>query len=88
MQVALGLAMDTRFVIETPLMWIDKSATWSLAEQLGGQELVEVIKEETHTCYMGDRNRRFEWGYGCNQCPACELRGNGFATYKRLGRNQ
>lgn len=81
MQVALGLGMDTRFVIETPLMWIDKSATWSLAEQLGGQELVEVIKEETHTCYMGDRNRRFEWGYGCNQCPACELRGKGYYSY-------
>jgi 7-cyano-7-deazaguanine synthase len=84
LQVALGLGMDTRFVIETPLMWIDKSATWSLAEQLGGQELVEVIKEETHTCYMGDRNSRYDWGYGCNRCPACELRSKGFVAYRDM----
>ena len=81
MQVALSLGMDTRFLIETPLMWIDKAATWQMAQQLGGQALVDVVVEHSHTCYLGDRSQRHEWGYGCGECPACELRAKGFAAF-------
>ena len=82
MQVALSLGMDTRFLIETPLMWIDKAATWQMAQQLGGQALVDVVVEHSHTCYLGDRSQRHDWGYGCGQCPACELRAKGFAAFR------
>jgi 7-cyano-7-deazaguanine synthase in queuosine biosynthesis len=61
-------------VLHTPLMWIDKAQTWRLAQELGGDDLVSLIIEGTHTCYLGDRGHRDEWGYGCGQCPACELR--------------
>jgi 7-cyano-7-deazaguanine synthase len=81
MQLALSLGMDKRFLIDTPLMWIDKAATWALAESLGGKALVDLIIEHTHTCYLGDRAHRHEWGYGCGQCPACELRLRGHAAY-------
>jgi 7-cyano-7-deazaguanine synthase len=81
MQLALSLGMDKRFLIETPLMWIDKSETWGLAQALGGRPLVELIIEHTHTCYLGDREHRHAWGYGCGQCPACELRARGYAHY-------
>ena len=81
MQLALSLGMDKRFLIETPLMWIDKAATWAMAHQLGGQPLVDLIVEHTHTCYMGDRVHRHAWGYGCGECPACVLRAKGFAGY-------
>ena len=81
MQLALSLGMDKRFLIETPLMWIDKAATWALAEALGGRPLVDLIVEHTHTCYLGDREHRHAWGYGCGQCPACELRARGHAVY-------
>ncbi|MFZ1991471.1 MAG: 7-cyano-7-deazaguanine synthase QueC [Alphaproteobacteria bacterium] len=81
LQVALGLGMDTRFVIETPLMWLDKRATWALAHELGGQPLVDLIVEETHTCYQGDRTHRHAWGYGCGTCPACQLRSKGYLAW-------
>ncbi|MGQ2978884.1 MAG: 7-cyano-7-deazaguanine synthase QueC [Polaromonas sp.] len=81
MQLALSLGMDKRFLIDTPLMWIDKAATWSMAEALGGPALVELIIEHTHTCYLGDRTHRQDWGYGCGACPACELRSRGYAAY-------
>jgi 7-cyano-7-deazaguanine synthase len=80
-QVALSLGLDTRFVLETPLMWLDKAQTWQLAQQLGGAGLVEMIREETHTCYLGDRTQRHAWGYGCGRCPACELRRKGHEAY-------
>jgi 7-cyano-7-deazaguanine synthase len=83
LQVALGLGMDTRFTLETPLMWLDKAATWKLAETLGGKELVRITVEDTHTCYLGDRKHKHDWGYGCGRCPACELRKNGFAVYSK-----
>lgn len=83
LQVTLSLGLDQRMVVETPLMWIDKAATWRLAEQLGGQELVSLILEESHTCYLGDRNQRHAWGYGCGNCPACELRQVGYETYRK-----
>lgn len=82
LQVTLSLGLDTRMVVETPLMWIDKAATWRLAEQLGGAELVSLIVEKTHTCYLGDRSKRHDWGYGCGTCPACELRQSGFENYR------
>jgi 7-cyano-7-deazaguanine synthase len=81
MQLALNLGMDTRFVLHTPLMWIDKAETWSLAEQLGGEKLVEVVRTQTHTCYEGDRERLHDWGYGCGACPACELRATGYRQH-------
>jgi 7-cyano-7-deazaguanine synthase len=89
MQLALSLGMDKRFLIETPLMWIDKAATWALAYELGeksgtpdgGKALVDLIIEHTHTCYLGDRQHRHAWGYGCGTCPACELRARGYERY-------
>jgi 7-cyano-7-deazaguanine synthase len=82
MQLALSLGMDKRFLIETPLMWIDKADTWRLAESLGGAALVDLIVEHTHTCYLGDRAHRHAWGYGCGTCPACELRARGWERYR------
>lgn len=80
-QVALNLGMDARFVLHTPLMWRDKSATWRLAHELGGPPFVELVREHTHTCYLGDRSQHHDWGYGCGTCPACELRGRGYTRY-------
>lgn len=90
LQLSLSLGMDRRFLIETPLMWIDKADTWSLAHRLGeasgiprgGDALVDLIVEHTHTCYLGDREHRQDWGYGCGTCPACELRAKGWARYR------
>jgi 7-cyano-7-deazaguanine synthase len=81
LRAALSLGMDHRFVIDTPLMWRDKAATWALAEALGGDALVELIVEETHSCYLGDRAHRHPWGYGCGNCPACELRRRGWERF-------
>jgi 7-cyano-7-deazaguanine synthase len=81
MQLALSLGLERRLVIETPLMWINKAETWQMAERLGGLPLVELIVEETHTCYLGDRTHRHAWGYGCGTCPACVLRKNGWERY-------
>ena len=81
LQATLSLGMDQRCVIHAPLMWRDKAATWRLAQTLGGTALIELIRGETHSCYLGDRSRRHDWGYGCGQCPACELRRNGWAAY-------
>jgi len=85
LQVTLNLGMERRFVIETPLMWIDKAQTWQMAKELGGQVLIDVIKEHTHTCYKGDRTERRSWGYGCGACPACELRANGYKRFASQG---
>jgi 7-cyano-7-deazaguanine synthase len=86
MQVALTLGMDRRLVIHTPLMWIDKAATFALAEAIGGEAFVELLVTETHTCYFGDRERRHDWGFGCGECPACRLRADGFAKWKEARR--
>ena len=93
MQLALSLGMDKRYLIDTPLMWIDKAATWRMAFELGeksgvcggGQALVDLIVEHTHTCYLGDRSHRQDWGYGCGACPACDLRAKGFARFVQAG---
>ncbi|EJW10080.1 Queuosine Biosynthesis QueC ATPase [Rhodovulum sp. PH10] len=81
MQVALNLGMERRFVLHTPLMWIDKAETFALAEGLGGTPLVGLLLEETHTCYLGDRSVRHPWGYGCGTCPACRLRADGYERW-------
>ena len=81
LQVSLSLGMDTPMGIETPLMWLDKAQTWELSATLGGEDLNDLIVEHTHTCYLGDREHRHAWGYGCGQCPACELRARGFGAY-------
>jgi len=84
LQVAVSLGMGQRFVFETPLMWLDKAQAWQLAFDLGGDALVEIVVEHSHTCYLGDRSRRFDWGYGCGACPACELRAAGHARWKGM----
>jgi 7-cyano-7-deazaguanine synthase len=81
MQLALNLGMNRHFILETPLMWRDKTATWELARSLGGEDLVETIRVKTHSCYLGDRTRLHEWGYGCGSCPACELRAEGWRRW-------
>jgi 7-cyano-7-deazaguanine synthase len=73
--------MDVQFTIHTPLMFIDKAETWRMAERLGGKQLVDLILEETVTCYRGTRDRWHEWGYGCGRCPACTLRAEGYRRY-------
>lgn len=78
---AIDLGMDMHFTVHTPLMRLDKAATWALAERLGGRQLVDLIIEETVTCYEGDRSHRNDWGYGCGQCPACALRARGYEQY-------
>ena len=82
MQLALSLGMDHRFVIHTPLMWIDKAGTFALAEEIGGTPLVDLLVAETHTCYRGDRQHRHAWGFGCGECPACRLRAAGYEKWK------
>ncbi len=82
LQNALTLGMDRATPIETPLMYLDKAQTWALADELGGAKLVDLIVEETHTCYLGDRSHRHEWGYGCGTCPACDLRAKGWAKWR------
>ena len=81
LQVAISLGLDTRIVLETPLMWINKADTWRLSEELGGDDLLNLVRNETHTCYMGDRSHLHEWGYGCNSCPSCELRRVGHENF-------
>jgi 7-cyano-7-deazaguanine synthase len=81
MQVTLNLGLQQRFVIDTPLMWIDKAATWAMAQNLGGPELIQIVTELTHTCYIGDRKHRHVWGYGCGHCPACALRASGWMRW-------
>lgn len=82
-QVALSLGMDVPVIIETPLMWLNKAQTWRLAEDLGNRDLVSLIQEESHTCYLGTRQQKHEWGYGCGTCPACELRKSGYEHYAK-----
>lgn len=82
LQVALNLGMAQNFVLHTPLMWLDKAATWALAQQLGGDPLIDLIVEHSHTCYRGERDTRHDWGYGCGTCPACEIRARGFHAYR------
>jgi 7-cyano-7-deazaguanine synthase len=81
MQLALNIGMQRDFVLHTPLMWIDKAQTWSLARNLGGEALVSLIIEDTHTCYYGDRSSKHAWGHGCGTCPACELRAQGYQKF-------
>jgi 7-cyano-7-deazaguanine synthase len=81
LQTALNLGMDRTFELHTPLMWLDKANTWQLAHDLGGTGLVDLIREYSHTCYLGERGEQHAWGYGCGECPACTLRANGWRQY-------
>jgi 7-cyano-7-deazaguanine synthase len=81
MQAALNLGMERDFTIHTPLMRIDKAGTFALAQDIGGEPLLDLVIEATHSCYLGDRVHRHDWGYGCGTCPACKLRADGFARF-------
>jgi 7-cyano-7-deazaguanine synthase len=81
LQVAISLGLDSPMTLDTPLMWQDKAQTWALIEQLGGEPLVDLVVEHTHSCYMGDREHRHAWGYGCGLCPACDLRRKGYESW-------
>ena len=84
-QQALALGLDREMTVDTPLMYRNKADTWALAQSLGGKALVEIVVEHTHTCYLGDRSIRHDWGYGCGTCPACELRSNGWSDWQSAG---
>lgn len=86
LQVALNAGMAANFVIHTPLMWLNKAQTWEMAERLGGCALLDTILEDSHSCYLGDRSRRHAWGYGCGECPACDVRARGHAEFEGLSR--
>jgi len=86
MERALNLGMEQAFRIETPLMRLTKSETWALAKGLGGEPLVAITVEESHTCYLGERGTLHPWGYGCGTCPACELRQRGYEAWTEAGR--
>ena len=79
---ALSLGLANPVSVETPLMYIDKAGTWELASKLRGDDFIQIIVEDTHTCYMGDRTNRHEWGYGCGICPACDLRAKGWTEWR------
>ncbi len=81
MQVAMSLGLDKRVTIHTPLMWIDKADTFAMAEDIGGKAFLDLVIEESHSCYLGDRTKRHDWGYGCGECPACQLRAQGFEKF-------
>jgi 7-cyano-7-deazaguanine synthase len=82
-QLALSLGLAVPMTIETPLMWLDKADTWALTEALGGPALTELVIAHTHTCYLGVRGKRHDWGHGCGACPACRLRADGYAAWRR-----
>ncbi len=86
MQVALTLGLDKRVTIHTPLMWVDKADTFAMAEQIGGKAFLDLVIEDSHSCYLGDRTKRHDWGYGCGECPACQLRAKGYAEF--IGRRK
>ncbi|HAK62310.1 MAG TPA: hypothetical protein DCO82_03620 [Alphaproteobacteria bacterium] len=79
---AVSLGMDQEFKFVTPLMRLDKAATWALGEEIGGEAFTEIVREYSHSCYMGARDQRHDWGYGCGQCPACQLRAKGHAAWR------
>ncbi|MEI9805298.1 MAG: 7-cyano-7-deazaguanine synthase QueC [Pseudolabrys sp.] len=81
MAAALNLGLGKPVTVHTPLMWIDKAATFAMAQDMGGQALLDLVVEHSHSCYLGDRSHRHDWGYGCAECPACRLRAQGFAKF-------
>jgi 7-cyano-7-deazaguanine synthase len=81
LQQAINLGMASKLTIQTPLMWLNKAQSWQLAATLGGEELVELIRTESHTCYLGERGVLHAWGHGCGTCTACELRARGYTDY-------
>ncbi len=86
METALRLGLDRELSIDTPLMRLTKAQTWGMAKALGGEALIEIVLEDSHTCYLGERGLRHDWGYGCGDCPACTLRAKGYAEWVAAGR--
>ncbi|WP_108683560.1 7-cyano-7-deazaguanine synthase QueC [Methyloceanibacter sp. wino2] len=84
LQTAIGLGTEIPFSIETPLMWLSKAESWALADKLGGATFIDLILEETHTCYRGDHATKHDWGYGCGTCPACDLRAKGYREWREM----
>ena len=84
MNNSINLGSDKELKILTPLMFLDKSQSWSLAYKLGHDKLINLIIDETHSCYRGVRDIKYEWGYGCNNCFACNIRSNGWSNYSNL----
>jgi 7-cyano-7-deazaguanine synthase len=82
MHLALTLGLDRRITLHTPLMWIDKAGTFALAEELGGKALLDLVIQESHSWYLGERTRRHDWGYGCGGCPACQVRARGYEQFR------
>jgi len=66
-------------------MWIDKAQTFVMARELGGEDFLTLVREETHSCYAGDRTVKFDWGWGCGACPACKLRAEGWHRFVAEG---
>ena len=81
LQVAISLSLDKSMTIETPLMWLDKAAIWAMTEDLGAEPLIELVIEHTQSCYLGDREHRHAWGWGCGLCPSCDLRRKGYDSW-------
>ncbi len=82
LQVVINLGMNRRYIVHTPLMWVDKAGTWRMAADIGGEALVDLIRKQSHSCYQGDRSHQHDWGFGCGKCPACELRAGGWLKYR------
>lgn len=78
---AISLGLDREFTLQTPLMDLSKAGAWTLAHELGGEVLVEIIRHDSHTCYLGERGNEHSWGFGCGTCPACDLRAKGWEAY-------
>jgi len=82
LEQALALGVDRPLSLQTPLMWLDKAAVWALTYELGGTPLVKMIRRDSHTCYLGQREVLHDWGYGCGTCPACVLRAKGWEQWR------
>lgn len=78
METSLARGLDADIELVAPLMYLDKAQTFDLAEKWG---ILDIVLEHSHTCYEGDRSTRHTWGYGCGECPACQLRKNGYDHY-------
>jgi 7-cyano-7-deazaguanine synthase len=80
LEKSLNLGSESDIYFKYPLIYLTKAETFSLAKEEG---VLELILEESHTCYNGERSKRYDWGYGCDNCPACLLRKQGWEKYFR-----
>lgn len=84
METSLSLALDVDIRIHTPLMYLTKAETWKLAADLG-DDVLEIVRHDSHTDYNGDRSQFNEWGYGKLDNPASKLRAKGYQEAKEQG---